>query len=78
MNAITEYREGVTEIDRPELSNEKNTMILLLTRLEESQLYLLGAQSWSKFSRLATQYQLALRGLYDSEFSTALRRICKG
>ena len=78
MNAITEYREGVTEIDRPELSNEKNALILLLTQLEESQLYLLGAQSWSEFSRLATQYQLALRGFYDSEFATALRKLCKG
>lgn len=78
MNAITKYRDGVVKIDRPELLSEKNSLILLLTYLKESQLYLLGAQSWSEFSRLATQYQLTLRGFYDSEFAAALRKLCKG
>ena len=78
MNAITKYRDGVVKIDRPELLSEKNSLISLLTQLEESQLYLLGAQSWSEFSRLATQYQLTLRGFYDSEFAIALRKLCKG
>ena len=77
MNAITKYRDAIVKIDRPELLSEKNSLISLLTQLEESQLYLLGAQSWSEFSRLATQYQLALRGFYDSEFATALRKLCK-
>ena len=36
------------------------------------------SQPWSEFSRLATQFQLALRGFYDSEFATALRKLCKG
>ena len=78
MNAITKYRDAVVKIDRPELLSEKNSLISLLTQLEESQLYLLGAQSWSEFSRLATQYQLALRGFYDSEFAAVLRKLCKG
>ena len=78
MNAITKYRDAIVKIDRPELLSKKNSLISLLTRLEESQLYLLGAQSWSEFSRLATQYQLALRGFYDSEFAAALRKLCKG
>lgn len=78
MNAITKYRDAIVKIDRPELLSEKNSLISLLTQLEESQLYLLGAQSWSEFSRLATQYQLALRGFYDSEFAAALRKLCKG
>jgi hypothetical protein len=78
MNAITKYRDAIVKIDRPELLSEKNSLISLLTQLEESQLYLLGAQSWSEFSRLATQYQLTLRGFYDSEFAIALRKLCKG
>ena len=78
MNAVTKYRDAIVKVDRPELLSEKNSLISLLTQLEELQLYLLGAQSWSEFSRLATQYQLALRGFYDSEFATALRKLCKG
>lgn len=78
MNAITKYRDAIVKIDRPEFLSEKNSLILLLTYLEESQRYLLGTQSWSEFSRFASQYQLTLRGFYDSEFATALRKLCKG
>ena len=78
MNAVTKYRDAIVKVDRPELLSEKNSLISLLTQLEELQLYLLGAQSWSEFSRFATQYQPALRGFYDSEFATALRKLCKG
>ena len=77
--AITLYRSGVMSIDRPELSNEKNSLISDLEGVMERQIYLLGAQSWNEFNKFVTDYNLALMNFYKNrDFQVALSAICKG
>jgi hypothetical protein len=77
--AITLYRNGVVSIDRPELSNEKNSLISDLERVMERQIYLLGAQSWNQFNNLVTDYNLALMNFdKNQDLQDALKAICKG
>ena len=77
--AVSLLSKGLMSINRPELSNERNSLIRDLDRVMERQIYLLGAQSWNEFNNFVTDYNLALMDFYkNQDLRDALHAICTG